>query len=99
MLYAGRPVERIAHRCPTCELVFEDWNAYLRHIREHQPGLYRCPFCGKSFAGSTNLRGHLAVHTNVREFACHLCEKEYAYKRDLIDHVVFKHGHVVSQTV
>jgi len=92
-----RPDETDARRCPICGMVSLNWNMYLRHIRKHQPGMYRCPFCGKSFSGSTNLRGHLAIHTNIREFTCHLCDKAYAYKKDLSEHLMVKHGQVQSR--
>jgi len=47
---------------------------------------YTCPYCGRLFSASNNLRGHLVLHTGVKEFTCRLCSKQFAYKHRLKKH-------------
>ena len=35
---------------------------------------YTCPFCGRGFYGNSNLRGHLVVHTYLKEFTYNICK-------------------------
>lgn len=52
---------------------------------------YECPYCGKRFAATNNLRGHLVKHTGIKEFVCHLCGNEYAFKQKLKYHLNIVH--------
>lgn len=48
---------------------------------------YECPYCGKRFSATNNLRGHLVHHTGIKEFVCQVCRKEFRYKQDLKRHI------------
>ena len=66
----------------------------LLDVRVKDKSLYRyhCSYCGKRFNSTGNLRGHLAVHTGLREFKCVDCKKEFAYKTHLTVHRRKYHG-------
>lgn len=49
---------------------------------------YQCPYCGKRFSATSNLRGHLVHHTGIKEFVCTICKKEFQYKQALKRHSV-----------
>ena len=56
-------------------------------------GVYRywCEYCGRGFAATNNLKGHLAKHTGVKAFVCHICDEKFKYAYTLNDHMVKNH--------
>ncbi len=52
---------------------------------------YTCPFCGKRFSRTNNLRGHLVVHTGIKQFVCPHCNRGYAHKQNLQKHIAAQH--------
>ena len=87
--------------CHLCGAVLEpSWTLYLSHLKIHRVGRnefykYPCPCCEKRFSSHTNLRGHMAKHTGIKEFVCQVCGKEYAFKQMLKDHMLSAHPHVL----
>lgn len=72
--------------------------ANLDHSRSHPvQGVpqcnyrYECPYCGKRFAATNNLRGHLVKHTGIKEFVCYMCGNAYAFKQKLKYHMNIIH--------
>ncbi|KAK2151158.1 hypothetical protein LSH36_374g05040 [Paralvinella palmiformis] len=48
---------------------------------------YRCNWCGKQFSCPDNLRGHMTIHTGIKQFQCVHCGKQYQYNCTLQRHV------------
>ena len=76
--------------CPTCGEEFWDRDTFKCHVNRHtnhRP--YSCEICGNCYHTSRDLQRHLKVHT--LPYKCHLCEKGFAAKGILDDHIR-KHG-------
>ena len=53
---------------------------------------YVCNLCGKGVRDGVELRGHMANrHGMPKDFKCDICDREFAYKRQLVKHKVV-HG-------
>ena len=89
----SQPAEDGTWKCPICDKAMSSRYVLAFHIGRHD-GLYpfKCQYCGKGFASRYNMRGHMAQHTQVKEFKCSLCSCEYVYKKDLVRHLVKRHG-------
>ena len=48
---------------------------------------YRCNWCGKQFSCPDNLRGHMTIHTGIKQFQCVHCGNQYQYNCTLQRHV------------
>lgn len=46
-----------------------------------------CSDCGKGFAYITNLRDHLKIHANIKEFQCPQCPQQCRTKRAMLLHM------------
>ena len=53
--------------------------------------MYWCEYCGRGFAATNNLKGHIAKHTGVKAFDCHIRKEEFNYAYTLKDHMVKTH--------
>ena len=67
-----------------------------RHVATMHKGLYpyHCRYCGRGFAATNNLKGHLAKHTGVKAFKCHICEEAFSYSNRLKSHMRKFHSDV-----
>lgn len=45
-----------------------------------------CSYCGKAFTKKYNLTSHLNTHTDIRPFACQICDAKFARKSDYERH-------------
>jgi uncharacterized Zn-finger protein len=54
---------------------FKVRNAQRNNIRTH----YKCEIdgCGKVFTQICNVKRHLLVHLNIKEFQCKVCSKQF----------------------
>lgn len=48
---------------------------------------YHCQYCGRGFAATNNLKGHLVKHTGVKAFVCPVCKKGFSYGNVLKEHM------------
>jgi KRAB domain-containing zinc finger protein len=55
------------------------------------PGKYRCEQCDRRFAGTTQLKSHLRIHTGIRPHACTECSMKFKQKGQLQVHHQRKH--------
>lgn len=46
-----------------------------------------CPYCGRSIAGTTDMRRHILTHTGVKPYTCSLCGarfgRNFSYRRHM----------------
>ncbi|XP_037051690.1 protein suppressor of hairy wing [Bradysia coprophila] len=68
--------------CQVCSRVFTRIDNLREHLRGHmgKPTRrkdYQCPYCEKSFYGSSLLNIHIRTHTGEKPFLCDLCEKSF----------------------
>ena len=70
-------------------------------ITDSETGLEACSFCQKVYQGpqpsirQRNLMDHIdRVHLKVRSYECQFCDKKYASKSQLCNHLKVKHSNV-----
>lgn len=78
----GSEKNKSALTCQVCSRVFTRIDNLREHLRGHmgQPTRrkdYQCPYCDKSFYGSSLLNIHIRTHTGEKPFLCDLCEKSF----------------------
>ncbi|XP_055705326.1 zinc finger protein 62 homolog [Phlebotomus papatasi] len=65
-------------------------NSKLPHsLLERKFKCTNCPFAAKT---STNLKLHFRMHTGIKPYECAVCDKAYAVKKSLINHLFMKHN-------
>jgi len=72
--------------CPECGEKFFNLDTYRCHVNRHnniRP--YACEVCGQCYHTNVMLKRHMNVHSVP--YKCHLCEKAFAHKGILDDHV------------
>ena len=63
-----------------------------RHLRDHYTST--CIFCGSEFTDRHQLRHHVITMHSGRQFVCPQCQRSYAYKNGLNEHVKKMHNKV-----
>jgi uncharacterized Zn-finger protein len=89
----GSIAEYCKMECTECvngQVKFSNWQELKKHYRDqHQmPGFIVC--CEKKFAKRVHILGHIARHLNPAAFRCDVCNKNYADKVSLENHL---HSH------
>uniref|UniRef100_A0A3Q0R9L1 Zinc finger and BTB domain containing 26 n=1 Tax=Amphilophus citrinellus TaxID=61819 RepID=A0A3Q0R9L1_AMPCI len=69
--------------CRKCEKVFQHFESYVGHLKEHRQ--YFCLVCGKVFSHKNNLT-HIRVHSGIKPFRCPLCHMTFTQKAMLQHH-------------
>ena len=52
---------------------------------------YKCSQCNRSFAGKSNLKKHLYIHSGEKPFSCVFCRSGFRQKWDLKRHIITRH--------
>ena len=52
---------------------------------------YECDKCSYKAATSSNLKRHYAIHMDLRQFMCSICEQTFRQKIHLERHIKYKH--------
>ncbi|CAL8329845.1 unnamed protein product [Lota lota] len=75
--------------CTLCSQSFPDSKALSRHGSVHRNGkIYVCPQCNEGFAYRFGLTQHLQmVHSRIKPFVCHICQKSYFRRKDVETHL------------
>ncbi|KAL3310892.1 hypothetical protein Ciccas_010535 [Cichlidogyrus casuarinus] len=84
-----------ACQCRLCDKIFPYLSDLKRHLTSHLPkeaGMYSCEICSKTFKQKRLLTAHLQVHQNPDFFSCAYCNRCYATKSYLDNHISSKHA-------
>jgi len=63
--------------CDICGNRFSSRQVMVEHRNRHSGELSFCPFCGKGFSQSANLRVHILHHIRERPYPCNLCSMAF----------------------
>ena len=77
--------------CDCCGSQFGTKNALNLHMISHLPASFACPECDKKFVYAGNLKSHTKLHQGIFNEICKLCNKGYATKKGLSNHIIIKH--------
>jgi len=70
-----------------CNYVAENLLGLIDHDRIHAKP-YQCDFCGKRFTKKLLIAEHiLSSHTKIGCFVCHVCDKRFYIKKNLMIHL------------
>lgn len=84
--------------CEICGESFADKKSLLRHkvCRHEKFSPHQCPICKKMFYKPGDVRRHMVIHTESRDFCCQFCEKSYKTNNHLQRHLKTKHKDEVN---
>ncbi|CAL8114544.1 unnamed protein product [Orchesella dallaii] len=76
-------------KCPhaECSKRFTTVNTLYTHIKKHNPKLFDCFMCSKSFASKRDLLQHVKYHLNEKPFFCSICDEEFSRNYKLKRHL------------
>ena len=77
--------------CDCCGSRFGYKDALKLHMMNHLPPTFPCSECGKKFVQATQLGTHKKLHQGILNEVCKLCNKGYATKGGLNNHIVYNH--------
>jgi len=64
-------------KCNICHIGYQYNSWYSRHMSTHNPGLFVCKYCPKSFKRKDTLNEHTYIHLGGRSFKCNECIRQY----------------------
>lgn len=89
------------HECYLCKMKLDSLPELQVHYRKHcdskQCKEFPCPFCGRVFSRKGILDEHLVVHTKIKKFKCHVCDKALVRNRTLRLHLRKIHGIIMGR--
>lgn len=89
-------------KCNACDRAFSTMDQMVLHLKTKHTQIdtparptpdkkHGCPYCGKSFAQSFNLKLHVNTHTGERPYKCDQCPKSFTQRSNLNVHVNKSH--------
>ena len=75
--------------CDLCKKSFDQRRYVTRHIRKiHKAtrGQHQCPICERYMMQKSDLKRHLATHTDTKEHMCPVCSKTFTRKDSMLVH-------------
>ncbi|XP_076324904.1 uncharacterized protein LOC143232843 isoform X2 [Tachypleus tridentatus] len=85
-----------SYPCEKCGRLFTSLKTLEGHRKIHRNETenrrFRCPYCKYSTNKSTDLRNHVAIHTNERPHQCNLCGKGFTEQSSLRKHMLTHTG-------
>uniref|UniRef100_A0A1B0CR73 Putative zn finger n=1 Tax=Lutzomyia longipalpis TaxID=7200 RepID=A0A1B0CR73_LUTLO len=73
--------------CETCGKVFQSHLSMRRHTKYHLLDRIKCPLCPRNFSQMSNLKRHLIVHSDMKEFHCDRCSELFGSISALYEHI------------
>ncbi|OBT88961.1 hypothetical protein VE02_02819 [Pseudogymnoascus sp. 03VT05] len=74
--------------CVTCDLEFDDWQAYIRHMIVSGNHPHACATCGQEFQSEEGKQTHQRqAHPPDQSLTCTGCHKEFTRCGSLVQHV------------
>ena len=82
----------IIWHCDLCPKTFNSKSNVIRHRSRHFKPKRPCPQCGKQFHNDFSVKQHLFhVHSNQKNFVCHICDYATLTKTSLQLHIIRNH--------
>ena len=77
------------YKCDLCNLSFKGYTTLKYHTNKNHDGeKFFCDYCDRIFFTKKQLVTHIkAVHANIKNYVCHLCEKQFGAKYSLDIHL------------
>lgn len=75
------------YSCETCKSVFKTRKALAGHQLKYHIQSISCEVCKKPFGDRGQLKKHMAMHTEERNYPCPLCNKTYKYEKNVKAHM------------
>lgn len=72
--------------CEICSKTVSNMTSLRIHMRRHVELPFACPHCDRRCAATSELRAHLAAHSDRRDFVCDECPKSFKLKKALVAH-------------
>ena len=77
--------------CDCCGSRFGTKNVLKGHMMSHLPPSFSCSECDKKFVHAGHLKTHKKRHQGTLNEVCKLCNKGYATKTGLGEHIIHNH--------
>ena len=92
--HGKKPDEHGTHSCPysSCKASFRFPFALQTHIDTHENRVFSCSYCQFRNSKKENLRNHLNVHFNIRNYVCDICSASFSMKKSLTEHNLILHS-------
>lgn len=78
------PNQEKIFKCKHCDLSFTIYNTYRAHSKTHV--YIACEIC-KKYVKKYKMKNHLATHSSLTKFSCHICDKSFTRKDNLHAHL------------
>lgn len=90
-------------KCNACDRAFSTMDQMVLHLKSKHAHIetnparptpdkkHTCPYCGKAFAQSFNLKLHVNTHTGERPYKCNQCPKSFTQRSNLNVHINKSH--------
>ena len=64
----------------------------IKYDEKGESMIYECATCGRTFTNKREFRGHMVIHSTVRDHKCDVCGKAFKRKSELKSHMQLHSG-------